>query len=183
MMTTPTPRRIADRFPNLVVRTQHDREVRFYEDLIKDRMVMINFMFTSCPAQCPLATANLVAVQKAFGEHAGRDVFLISVTVDPTHDTPRVLKQYADRFHVQPGWTFVTGAPTDIVTIQQRLGVYDGTQHTGMVIYGNDASGSWSATPVMQGAASLARIVMRLKEPPTLDRILPREGSEEPRTG
>jgi protein SCO1/2 len=125
-------------------------------------------MFTSCPAQCPLATANLVAVQKALGEHAGRDVFLISVTVDPAEDTPRVLKQYADRFDVKPGWTFVTGAPPDIETIQRRLGVYeiDGTQHTGMVIYGNDASGSWAQTPVMQSAASLARIVLRLKEPP-----------------
>lgn len=165
-MTTPAPRRLADRFPNVAVRTQDDRQVRFYDDLIKGRMVMINFMFTSCPAQCRRATANLAAVQTAFGAHAGRDVFLISVSVDPAHDTPAVLRRYADRFHAGPGWTFVTGKPGEIATIQRRLGARDtdGSPHTGMVIYGNDASGSWASTPVLQGAESLARIVLRLLE-------------------
>jgi protein SCO1/2 len=159
--------RLAKHFPNVTLRTQDNQQVRFYDDVVKGKVVLINFMFTTCTELCPRATASLAGFQAALGEHAGRDVFMISITVDPEHDTPAVLKEYAQRFHVGPGWTFLTGKAADIELIQRGLGVYptDGTAHTGMAIYGNETSGSWSATPIIQNGAGMARIVLRLVEP------------------
>jgi protein SCO1 len=160
--------RLTRHFPNLTLRTQDDQQVRFYDDVVKGKVVLINFMFTTCTELCPLATASLAGFQQALGDHAGRDVFMISISVDPEHDTPAVLKEYAQRFHARPGWTFLTGKAPDIELIQRGLGAYptDGTAHTGMAIYGNEASGSWSATPIIRNGAGMARIVLRLVEEP-----------------
>ena len=75
-----------------------------------------------------------------------------------------MLQQYANQFGAKPGWTFVTGKAADIERIQRQLGAYqaDGSPHTGMLIYGNEVKGWWAATPIMQNAASLARIVLRV---------------------
>jgi protein SCO1/2 len=163
-MNSDQRQRLADHFPNVRLRTQRGEAVRFYDDLVKGKAVLISFMFTSCTAQCPLETANLAKLQHALGTHAGRDLFMISISVDPEHDTPSVLKQYADTFGAKPDWTFATGQAADIERIQRQLGAYpgDGSPHTGMLIYGNEAKGWWASTPIMQNAASLARIVLRV---------------------
>jgi protein SCO1 len=160
--------RVAEPFPNVTLRTQDNRQVRFYDDVVKGKVVVINFIFTTCTELCPLTTAKLANLQQALGEHAGRDVFLVSLSVDPEHDTPAVLKRYADRFHAGAGWTFLTGKAADIELIQRRLGAYptDGTPHTGMAVYGNEASGAWSSTPIIRNGAGMARIVLRLVESP-----------------
>jgi protein SCO1/2 len=155
-------------FPNVLLRTQDNREVRFYDDLVKGKAVLINFMFTTCTSLCPRSTANLVKVQDALGDHAGRDVFMVSISVDPDHDTPAALKRYADQYHVRPGWTFATGTRADIDLIRRGLGVRDNddlSQHTGMLIYGNEAFGRWASTPVMQSPSTLAAIVLRVVDP------------------
>jgi protein SCO1/2 len=157
----------AAHFPNVPLRTQDNRAVRFYDDLVKGKLVIISFMFTSCTDLCPRTTANLVKVKDALGAHAGRDVFLISVSVDPAHDTPAVLKKYTERFHTGPGWTFVTGRGEDVALIQRKLGVAatdDEPDHTGMIVYGNEATGSWSAMPAMLSPGTVARTVLRLVE-------------------
>jgi protein SCO1/2 len=162
--TLTKPGRLATLFHNVRVRTQKNQEVRFYDDLVKGKIVMINFMFTSCTTLCPRSTENLVKVQQALGGHAGRDVFLISISVDPEHDTPAVLAQYAQRFHTTAGWTFVTGQRDDIDLIRRNLEAYDrddNTQHTGMLIYGDDARGSWAGMPVMVSPTAIARSVLR----------------------
>src|SRR5213080_1947542 len=79
---------VASRFPNVALRTQDNRAVRFYDDIVKDRLVIISFMFTSCTSQCPRSTANLAKVQDALGDRLGRDVFMASISVDPERDTP-----------------------------------------------------------------------------------------------
>jgi protein SCO1 len=159
--------RLAKHFPNVTLRTQDNQQVRFYDDVVKGKVVLINFMFTTCTELCPRATASLVGFQQALGDHAGRDVFMISISVDPEHDTPAVLKEYAERYRARAGWTFLTGKAADIELIQRGLGAYptDGTAHTGMAIYGNETSGSWSATPIIKNGAGMARIVLRLVEP------------------
>jgi protein SCO1/2 len=159
--------RLTEHFPNVTLRTQDNQQVRFYDDVIKGKVVVINFIFVACTALCPRATANLAKLQQALGDHAGRDVFIVSISVDPEHDTPAVLKEYAERFHARAGWTFLTGTMADIKLIQRKLGAYpkDGTPHTGMAIYGNESSGSWSATPIITNGAGMARIVLRLVEP------------------
>jgi|SRR5438094_4325534 len=156
----------AQRFPNVALRTQDSTTVRFYDDLIKGRVVMINFMFTTCTSICPRTTANLVKVQKLLGERLDRDVRIISVSVDPVTDTPEVLREYAARYRTRPGWYFVTGNRNDIDLIRRKLGVYendgDKTQHSGVLIYGNETTGQWAATPALADPNTIARSVMRL---------------------
>jgi protein SCO1/2 len=162
----PSSQTQAGNFPNVVLQTQEGTRVRFYDDLIKGKVVLINFMFTSCTSQCPLTTANLVKVEEALGERLGRDLLMISVTVDPATDTPGVLKRYARRYDTKPGWYFVTGRQKDVDLIRRRLGVLDDgvdkTQHTGILVYGNEATGQWAATPVMAQPRAIVRSVLRL---------------------
>ncbi len=88
----------ADYFPNVPLVT-HEREiVRFFDDLIKEKVVVINFIFTRCPDVCPLETARLLEVQKILGDRVGKDVFMYSITIEPDYDTPEVLKRYAKKF-------------------------------------------------------------------------------------
>lgn len=138
----------SDYFPNVSLVTDDGRRVRFYDDLLRNKVVAINFIFTSCPDVCPMDTAQLRRVQELLGARAGRDVHMYSITVDPLHDSPAVLSAYKARFGVGPGWTFLTGAPADIVLIQRKLGLVvdddnDPRDHSTSVILGNEATGQW----------------------------------------
>src|SRR5258708_5456056 len=104
----------ADYFPNVPLTTQDGKVVRFYDDLIKGKIVAIDLIYTTCQYACPLETARLVQVQKLLGDRMGRDVFFYSITIDPDHDTPAVLKDYAEKFGAGPGWLFLTGTQADI---------------------------------------------------------------------
>src|ERR1051326_2498626 len=116
-----TPRRLAaGEFPNVELTTQDGQRVRFYDDLIKGKSVMIDLIYTDCKDECPLETARLAQVQKLLGDRVGKDVFFYSISIDPTHDTPEVLKEYADKFHVGPGWLFLTGNLNDIHLVAQK---------------------------------------------------------------
>jgi len=156
----------AQHFPNVALRTQDGTSVHFYDDLVKGKVVLINFMFTTCTSICPRTTANLVKVEEILGEHLGRDVRIISVSVDPATDTPEVLRKYAASHGTKPGWYFVTGKQTDIDLIRRKLGAYDDdgdkTQHSGVLIYGNEATGQWAATPALADPNTIARSVLRL---------------------
>jgi protein SCO1/2 len=157
------PAQDASRIPNVVLTTQDGARVRFYDDLIKGKFVLVNFMFTTCTSVCPRATENLSKVAAALGDRLERDVRIISVTVDPRRDTPAVLKKYASRFGTGPGWYFVTGQEKDIDVIRNRLGAdrdgNDKSNHTGMVVYGNERTGQWAATPVAASPKAILRSV------------------------
>ena len=163
----PSPReKIRNRnFPNVALQTQDGRTVRFYDDIIKDKVVTINFFCAQCYELCPLVTANLAKVQKALGDRMGREIFMNSITLKPEHDSPEVLKDYAGMYKAQPGWTFLTGAPADIVLLRRSLGFtypdpkvdQDVTQHIGNVRYGNEPLMLWSAwTRLCSSRASMA---------------------------
>lgn len=147
------------RFPNTRLHTHEGREVRFYDDLIRGKVVAINLMYTGCEGICPMATRNLLKVQERLGARVGRDVFLYSITLQPEHDSPRSLRHYAQTQGVKPGWLFLTGAPADIETLRFRLGFSDPdpevdgdkTTHTGMVRIGNDAYDRWTMAPALGG--------------------------------
>ncbi|WP_309684238.1 SCO family protein [Polaromonas sp.] len=140
-------------FPNALLLNQNRQPVRFYDDLVRgDHTVVINFMYAQCADICPMTTANLARVQALLGERLGREVRLASISLDPLRDTPAILKAYAAHFDAQPGWQFLTGRLKDIELIRRALGVYerdpardrDRSQHTGMLVYGNQARGRWS---------------------------------------
>ena len=128
--------------PNVELTTQEGRKVRFYDDLVKGKVVAINFMFATCRKACPAATQNLAEVQDALGERMGRDVTLLSISLDPERDTPEVLRGYAQAHGAKPGWYFLTGKRDDIELLRRKLGAYeldpvldaDKTQHAGIVI-------------------------------------------------
>lgn len=153
-------------FPDVLVQTHEGARVRFYDDLIRGRIALVNFMFTTCTNQCPLATANLVKVQDALGDRVGRDIVMVSVTVDAYTDTPAVLNRYSRMYGTKPGWYFVTGRQQDLDLIRRRLGVLDAavdkTQHTGILVFGNEATGQWAATPAQARPNTIVRSVMRL---------------------
>ena len=142
-------------FPNVVLTTHEGKQVRFYDDLIKDKFVTINMMYSTCKATCPLTTANLVRVQKLLGDRVGRDLFMYSITLDPNQDTPEVLNAYAKTFGVGAGWKFLTGNPDDIEQLRRRLGFAWANQemdrnkdfHTGNLRYGNEPLMLWGAVP------------------------------------
>ena len=143
--------------PNVALTTHEGKEVRFYDDLVKDKFVTLNMMFSTCKAVCPLTTANLTRVQKLLGERVGRDLFMYSITLDPQHDTPEVLNAYAKTFGVGPGWKFLTGTPQDIEFLRRHLGFswanremdQDKDFHTGTLRYGNEPLMLWGAVPGM----------------------------------
>ena len=145
-------------FPDVVLTTHQGKKVRFYEDLIKGKIVVLSLMYAECTGVCPIITSNLVKVQKRLGDRVGRDIFFYSLTVQPEHDSPKVLKQYAKMHGVGPGWNFLTGKPDDVDLVRQKLGFADAdpeldkdkTRHSGNVRYGNEPRCLWA---MFQGQA------------------------------
>src|SRR5262245_50738777 len=119
----PSARRGAAYFPNVPLTTQDGITLHFYDDLLKGKTVVINLIYTHCQHECPLETARLVQVQRLLGDRVGTGIFFYSISIDPTRDTPAVLKAYAERFHVGPGWLFLTGKAEDIKLISKKLGL------------------------------------------------------------
>jgi protein SCO1/2 len=154
-------------FPDVEVITQDGQRVRFYEDLIKGKTVILNFMYAECEGSCPRATANLVHVQRAFAGRVGRDLFLVSLTLKPSHDTPEVLKAYAEAHGVRPGWAFVTGSPADLELLRRRLGFVDPDpkkdadkrSHIGVARFGNEPLQRWAACPALGNPEQLVRSI------------------------
>jgi protein SCO1/2 len=155
----------ANYFPNVPLITHEGKSVRFFDDLIKDKVVIINFIYTSCPDSCPLETARLVDVQRILGDRVGQDVFMYSISIDPKRDTPAVLREYIEKFQVGPGWLFLTGEEADITLLRQKLGVYiqeiqDGSNdHNLSLMIGNQATGRWMKRSPFENPYFLAKQV------------------------
>ncbi len=141
--------------PNLPLVTHEGKKVRFYDDLIKGRIVTINFFYSRCDEICPLVITNLVKVQRLLGNRVGRDIFMYSITLKPEEDTVEVLKQFREVHGIKPGWTFLTGTTEDIEFLRRKLGFTypdpeldrDKSQHIGNVRYGNEPLALWAACP------------------------------------
>jgi protein SCO1 len=160
---------IRDRyFPNVVLTTHEGRTVRFYDDLLKDKIVVLNVMYAACAKSCPGVTTNLVKVQRLLGPRVGRDIFFYSITLTPEHDTPEVLAKYAESFKVMPGWLFLTGNPEDIDLLRRHLGYVDPdpkvdknpSSHTALMRYGNEPLQLWAAMPALARPRFLAEAIL-----------------------
>jgi protein SCO1/2 len=127
---------------------QHGRPHRVYEDLIRGRKVLINFAFTSCKGVCPGMTANLARVQRLLGARVGKEISILTLTVDPVNDTPAVLAEFAAKFHASPGWYFLTGTPDNVATVLGRLGglAKKPEEHAATLLIGDAKSGYWMKT-------------------------------------
>ena len=157
-------------FTNVELRTHEGKTVRFYDDLLKDKIILVNFMYTECGDICPGMTQNLADVQKLLGDRVGRDIFMYSISLQPEHDTPERLKAYAETFDVGPGWLFLTGAREDIELLRHRLGFVDSDpvqdadleQHIGTVRIANVPLHRWMMSPALLNPEAIVRSVMRV---------------------
>lgn len=133
-------------FTDLKLVNHQGKEVRFFSDVLKDKVVLINFIFTHCEDTCPLHTRKLAMVQKLLGDHIGRDIFLVSISVDPRYDTPQVLKEYAQEYRARDGWTFLTGDKSHVDWVIYRLGQYnkDHKAHSPLFFLANVKKGRWN---------------------------------------
>lgn len=153
-----------DYFTDLTVTTQDGTEHKFFSEILKGKVVLISFFFASCKDACPLINAALAKVQELVGEHLGKDVLLISLTVDPVNDRPPVLKRYAERFAAQPGWLFLTGEKQDIQTIAARLGnvAPDPRGHATTLLLGNVDKARWFKVLANQPEPAIAARLLSL---------------------
>jgi protein SCO1 len=144
-------------FPNVWVYTHEGERVRFYDDLVRGKLVTVNMMYVDCSGACPTMTSNLRRVQELLGDRLGTDVFMYSITLQPALDRPEHLKEYVRLQRLLPGWKFLTGEPQDIERLRYGLGFYDPdpevdrnlATHTGMLRVGNDRNERWTMAPAL----------------------------------
>ena len=152
-------------FPNVTLTTQDGVDVRFYDDLVKGKIVAVNLIYTTCKYACPLETARLAQVARLLGPRMGRDIFFYSISIDPEVDTPAVLKEYAQKYGAGPGWTFLTGKKEDIEQISRKLGLYSAPNpanpdgHTPNLVIGNEATGQWMRNSATDNPKFLATTI------------------------
>lgn len=148
-------------FSDVELLDQDGRAVRFYTDILKNKVVIINTFFTTCTSICPPLNRNFEKLQEALGDRLGKDAFLISISVDPETDTPTRLKEYGKRFHARPGWLFLTGKKENVNWALYKLGQYVETKddHTSILIIGNEPKGLWKKAFGLARADELMQIV------------------------
>ena len=169
-------------FPNVELDTHDERKLRFYDDLMKTKIDMVNFFYTQCDGICIPVTSNLRKVQDLFGDRVGRDVFMYSFSLKAKEDSPEALRAYMKSHKVGPGWTFLTGDPDDLESMRRHLGFTDPdpardadtTNHTGMVRYGNEGLSLWAAFPGMSEAEAIAKSILWV--------AWPQKGDPKPKT-
>jgi cytochrome oxidase Cu insertion factor (SCO1/SenC/PrrC family) len=154
------------RIPDVPVFDQNGRQLNFHKDLIANKVVAVNFVFTTCTTACPPLTATFRKVQQELGEEVGKNVWLISVSVDPATDTPERLREFAEKFKAGPGWTFVTGDASDIGEILRGFGVgiTNKTDHTPMILIGNETKGVWTRAYGLSSPVELAKLIIEVSK-------------------
>ena len=154
-------------FPNLVLTTQDGKQVKFYDDLVKDKIVVFNMFYAKCEGICSPVTRNLVRVQNLLGDRVGKDIFFYSFSLKPKDDTVPALKHYAEMHKVKPGWLFLTGSADDMELLRRKLGFVDPdpeldkdtSNHIGVLKYGNEPLQRWGGCPGMQAPDAIAEAI------------------------
>ncbi|HKG13950.1 MAG TPA: SCO family protein [Pyrinomonadaceae bacterium] len=132
-------------FTDVSLVNQDGEAMRLYSDLLKGKVVVIDFFFATCQGTCLPMNRNMQKVQDSLGDRLGKEVYLISISVDPAVDTPARLKEYAKKLNARPGWYFLTGDKASVDFALRKLGQYvDNKQdHTNIFIIGNERTGLW----------------------------------------
>ena len=159
--------------PNRILFTHTGRRVRFYDDLVRGRIIMLNLAYTRCTGICPTGFGTLHAVQSLLGDELGRSIRMYTLTLDPEHDTPRVLREARREYGAGDGWTFLTGTPDAVEDVRRGLGLYDPdpkvdadrSQHAGLLVLGNDPFDRWSMVPMGFKPKRIVEALRRVQEP------------------
>jgi cytochrome oxidase Cu insertion factor (SCO1/SenC/PrrC family) len=153
-------------FTDVELVDQEARPHRFYSDLLRGKTVVINAFFGSCQGSCPVMAGKLAAIQTRFGDRLGKDLSILSISVDPTRDTPSALKSYAGRFHAAAGWYFLTGKKENIDFALQKIGQYveQPADHTSIIIVGNERTGLWKKAFGLAQTEEILKVVTSVLE-------------------
>jgi protein SCO1 len=148
-------------FTDIVLLNQDGEKMRFYSDLLQGKTVIINSFFASCQGSCLPITRNLEKVQEALGDRLGKDARIISISVDPTVDTPAELKAFGKKFHARPGWYFLTGTKENVDFVLKKLGqfVENKNDHYNIIVVGNDRTGLWKKAFGLAKSEELVEVV------------------------
>jgi len=137
-------------FTNVELIGQDGQRLKFYDDVLKDNVVVINFIFTNCQGACPLMTRNLTMIRDMLRENERAEIRFVSISLDPVRDTPSAMKEFAQTHHAdQDGWLFLTGQPDNVNFVTKRLGTYtdDLEAHTTMLLAANVRDSHWTKIP------------------------------------
>jgi len=148
-------------FTDTVLINQNGEKMRFYADLLQGKVVIINSFFATCQGTCLPMNRNLEKLQQALGDHIGKDVYIISISVDPVVDTPPKLKEYAKKLSARPGWYFLTGEKQSVDLVLNKLGqfVSDKQDHLNIFIIGNERTGLWKKAFGLAPSDQLVKVV------------------------
>jgi protein SCO1/2 len=150
-----------DYFKDIVLTEQNGHRVRLYEDVIKDRTIVMNSFFASCKGSCPIVSQTYALLQDRFADRLGNDLMLVSITVDPANDTPPKLAEYARRMKAKPGWLLLTGSKDEVTRALKKIGQSSETPeaHLNVMIVGNDRTGLWKKAFALAKPDEIAGIV------------------------
>lgn len=148
-------------FTDVVLVNQNGEKMRLYSDLLQGKVVIINSFFATCQGSCLPMNRNLEKIQEALGERFGKDIQILSISVDPTVDTPASLKEYAKKLHAKPGWYFLTGDKQSVDFALNKLGqfVSDKQDHLNIFIIGNERTGLWKKAFGLARTEELVKVV------------------------
>lgn len=148
-------------FTDVVLVNQNGEKMRFYSDLLQGKVVIINSFFATCTGSCLPMNRNLEKLQTGLGAHMGKDVYIISISVDPAVDTPGELKAYAKKLNAGPGWFFLTGDKEMVAFALKKIGHFvDNKQdHLNIFIIGNERTGLWKKAFGLANGDELMKVV------------------------
>lgn len=148
-------------FTDVELINQNGEKMKLYSDLLRDKVIIINSFFATCLGSCLPLSRNLEKVQQALGERLGKDVYIVSISVDPTVDTPAALKEYAKKLHARPGWYFLTGPKESVDFALKKIGhfVDNKEAHLNVFIIGNERTGLWKKAFGLAKSEELVKVV------------------------
>ncbi len=157
----PQPSAAQKYFTDTVLVNQDGEKMRFYSDLLKGKTVIIDSFFATCQGSCLPMNRNLEKVQEALGDRLGKDAYIISISVDPTVDTPPALKAYSKKLNARPGWYFLTGDKASVDFVLTKLGQFvdDKQDHLNIFIIGNERTGLWKKAFGLAKSEELVKVV------------------------
>jgi protein SCO1/2 len=157
----PEPSPAHQYFTDVTLLDQNGKSQRLYSDLLKGKIVIINSFFATCKDSCPVMARNFAKIQESLGDRIGKDVYLLSLSVDPDTDTPERLKAYAEQMKARQGWFFLTGSKENVSYALKRLGLFteEKQSHLSMLIVGNEPTGLWKKTLGTASASDLIHII------------------------
>lgn len=151
-------------FTDVTLVNQFGKPMRFYSDLLKGRVVVINAFFSACKDSCPMMAGTYAKLQDVLGTHLGKDAYLISISVDSESDTPEKLMAYGERFHARPGWFFLTGEKQNVEFALHKVGLKPPRKEDHLTVFmvGNLSTGLWKKVQGLASAEEIAKVVQKV---------------------